>query len=418
MINFFSDLYQQFVQWSALPHGLALWIKNLLILFFIILVSYLLVVIARTLIIYVIRKITQKTKTTFDDWLIRKKVFHRIAYLLPAIFIKHFLPFLSLCNESLDNIVYKIYVLYIVIISIWIVFSFTSAINQYYINRKDSKYHSINQYLQFIKIIAIITAILVMLILMFQINPFKFLGALGAFTAVLLLVFKDPLLGFMASLQILTQDLLRIGDWVTLPKYNVDGTVIEINLVTVKVQNFDKTIMSIPAYTFVSDVFQNWRGMEKSKVRRIKKSILLNAYSIKLCTQKMIKDFEKLTHMPLISSTDYLKQSHHEITYQLNHNITNIEAFRNYMVWYIKNHPEIDTKQNTLLVRHLEMTDKGIPLEIYCFSKVQKWDLYENLQSQIIEHMISLLPIFELQLFQSISNTPSNQKKIVEILKK
>jgi len=243
---------------------------------------------------------------------------------------------------------------------------------------------------------------------------------LGTLSAVMMLVFKDPILGFVGGIQLSQNDMVRIGDWITMPKYGADGDVLEITLTTVKVQNWDKSITTIPTYSMVTDSFQNWRGMQESGGRRIKRHVALDMESVKFCTQEMLERFGKY-HL----IKDYLKLKEDEIqTYNKINNLdttvlvngrrqTNLGVFRAYVLEYLRNHPLIH-KEMTLMVRQLQPSEKGIPIEIYVFSNMQEWVDFENLQSNIFDHILAVIPMFELRVYQNPSN--SSLSDIAEVL--
>jgi miniconductance mechanosensitive channel len=221
------------------------------------------------------------------------------------------------------------------------------------------------------------------------------------------LVFKDPILGFVGGIQLTTNDMLRIGDWIEMPKYNADGTVIDISITTVKVQNWDKTITTIPTYSLVTDSYRNWRGMEDSGARRIKRHILIDMSSIKFCTPEMLEEFSKYEYVK-----DYIRRTEDNIQeYNKKRNIdpkvlvngrrqTNIGVFRAYLTEYLKNNPDI-RQDMTLMVRQLQPADQGLPMEIYAFSKVQEWVPYERVMSDIMDHVLAGIRYFDLRLYQN-----------------
>jgi miniconductance mechanosensitive channel len=253
-----------------------------------------------------------------------------------------------------------------------------------------------------------IAIILILSILLGRSPKYLFTG-LGALAAVLILVFKDTILGFVASIQLTANNMVRIGDWISMPKHNADGTVTEITLNTVKVQNWDKTISTIPTYALVSDSFGNWRGMEESGGRRIKRHINLDMQSVKFCTPEMLEEFNKITCLK-----DYINDRQVEISKYNESNkidnsvivngrrMTNLGTFRRYLEFYLRNHPMIHDNM-TFLIRHLQPTEKGIPLEIYVFSKDQRWANYESIQADIFDHILAVIPHFHLRVFQNPS---------------
>jgi len=234
-------------------------------------------------------------------------------------------------------------------------------------------------------------------------------GGLGAFSAVLLLVFKDAILGLVAGVQLTANDMLRPGDWISMPKYDADGTVTDITLTTIKVQNWDKTISTVPAYSLFTDSFKNWRGMEESGGRRIKRSINIDMTSVKFCTEPMLEKYKQFQHI-----IDYVKNTEVEIQkYNSDKRVntkvvvngrrqTNIGVFRAYLYAYLQSHPDVRNDM-TFLIRQLQPGEYGLPIEIYVFSKVQAWAQYEAIQADIFDHILAVIPEFDLRVFQNPS---------------
>lgn len=285
--------------------------------------------------------------------------------------------------------------------------SFLNAIAIIYQDFQVAKTRPIKGYMQVAKIIVFLIGAIVIFSTLFNKNPLGLIGGLGAFSAVLLLVFKDPIMGFVGGIQLSANNMLIPGDWISMPKYGADGTVIDVALTTVKVQNWDKTISTIPTYSLISDSFINWRGMEESGGRRIKRSINIDLKSIKFCTDEMLKKFLKIEHVK-----EYVDRTEKElIEYNKQHNIddsvlvngrrqTNIGVFRAYLNGYLHNRNDVHDGM-TFLIRQLQPTEKGLPIEIYVFSKIQEWAKYEDLQSDIFDHIIAIVPEFDLRIYQN-----------------
>jgi miniconductance mechanosensitive channel len=242
--------------------------------------------------------------------------------------------------------------------------------------------------------------------ILFNIDKTTFLATFGSISAIIILVFRDTILGFVASISVSVNDMVRIGDWITMEKFGADGDVIEINLATVKVRNFDNTTTTIPTYSLISDSFKNWRGMLNSDGRRIKRHILIRSKSVRFIEREEIERFHKIQHL-----SSYIDHRQNDIDkYNENNNIdksviingrnlTNLGLFRKYIVQYLLSNPGIN-KEMTLMVRHLQPTEKGIPLEIYCFSKDKVWVNYEYIMADIFDHIIATAPFFDLELFE------------------
>ncbi|MEI6748609.1 MAG: mechanosensitive ion channel family protein [Bacteroidales bacterium] len=370
-------------------------------------IGVLLYYLAKLIIIRVLKRIAKQTKSIWDDVLLEKKVFNRMAFLLPGILIYQFAPATLEEFPGLVISVVKVTNLYIVFVVLLIINSFFNAVYAIYEDTEFARLHPIKGYIQVAKIIVFIVGGILILSYLFNQTPLYLLGGLGAFSAVMLLIFKDPILGLVGGIQLSANDMVRKGDWINMPKFSADGTVVEISLTTVKVQNWDNTITTLPTYSLVSDAFQNYRGMQESGGRRLKRSININMQSVKFCTPEMLERFRKIR---LIS--EYVDQKEAELnTYNIENNIddevlingrrqTNLGVFRAYLEAFLQNHPMVH-QDMTLLVRQLQPTDLGIPMEIYVFSRITEWAAFENLQSDIFDHILAIIPLFDLQVFQS-----------------
>jgi miniconductance mechanosensitive channel len=296
---------------------------------------------------------------------------------------------------------------FFVIAGIWILDSVLLAVREIYSSSQIASRRPIRGYIDAIKIIAYVMAGIFIISILTDKSPWGILSILGGFTVVLMLIFKDTILGFVASIQLSGHDMVRVGDWIEMPKYGADGDVIDVTIHTVKVRNWDKTITTIPTYGLVTDAFKNWRGMSESGGRRIKRSLNIDMSSIKFCTDEMLESFEKFALLK-----EYLQQKKEEISaYNAEHDVddsqlingrhqTNIGVFRAYIVAYLKNHPKIHQSM-TFLVRHLEPTPYGLPVQIYVFSNDQAWANYEAIQADIFDHLLAALPKFDLRVFQN-----------------
>ncbi len=385
------------------------WINIALGIVVILLLAYLSDVITKKILLTVITRLIKKSKTAWDDILLETKVFSRLSHLAPALVIYYSIGYVLVNHPALMNLLQGTIYLYIIIISLLIIDSFINAMNGIYLTLPIAKDRSIKGYIQIIKIVIYAVAVILIISIVAGVSPAKLLTGLGALAAVLILVFKDTILGFVASIQLSANDMVRIGDWISMSKYNADGTVTEITLNTVKVQNWDKTISTIPTYALVSESFSNWRGMEESGGRRIKRHINIDMKSVKFCTPEMLKKFSEIQYLK-----SYIKSRTQEIdNYNKTHNIdnnvivngrrmTNLGIFRKYLEEYLKNHPKIH-KDLTFLIRQLQPTETGIPMEIYVFSNDQAWANYEGIQADIFDHIIASIPEFELNVFQNPS---------------
>ena len=383
--------------------------RTILLLLVIIIFSLILWWTTRKLMITVVHKLAGKSKTKWDDYLVDKRFFAAIAHLVPLLFMDNFIKVVFLNYQKLANFFIKtvdVLILFVILIAI---LRFLSTFEKILSEKKSLKDKPIQSYFQLGKILVSGFMIILGLSIATGQSPIYFLTSLGAATAILLLVFKDTILGFVGSIQLAANDMVRIGDWITMNKYGADGDVIEITLATVKVQNFDKTITTIPTYSFISDSFKNWRGMEKSDGRRIKRSLNIEMNSIKFCSANMLNELQKIEYL-----TDYIEQKEQEIeSYNKDKNVskefllngrhqTNIGLYREYVKQYLKHNPHINQNM-TLMVRQLSPTPTGVPIEVYCFSKIKDWAVYENIVADIFDHLFAATSYFDLIVYEQPS---------------
>ncbi|MBC8320212.1 MAG: mechanosensitive ion channel [Bacteroidetes bacterium] len=358
----------------------------------------------------VIIPLVRRSKTHFDDLLIKNRFFIRMAFLMPALIIYYSVESDLFIHENISNFVKDLSVIFFYVIGALIFESLLSTVNDYYKRFHVAKDHPINGIIQVLKIVIYLIVLLGIFGYIFNKNITTVLLGLGTLSAVLMLIFKDPILGFVGGLQLIFNKMIAIGDWITMPKYGADGNVLEINLTTVKVQNFDKTIITIPTYSLISDSFQNWRGMSESGGRRIKRAINIDMDSIKFCDKEMLKKFEKIKIIK-----EYINRKEKEIAeYNAAEEIdpsilvngrrqTNLGVFRAYLKAYLMKRTDINNDM-TFLVRHLDPTEKGIPVQIYVFTTTTDWGQYEDIQADIFDHILAVIPEFELRVFQFPSN--------------
>ncbi len=362
--------------------------------------------VARKLLINVFNSLAAKSKTNFDDLLVNHKAPRNIAHIVPLIITLKLFPFVFYDYPEFESHIIVLIKVYGIVLTVWIIRSVLQTFESYFKTLPRLRDKPIDSYIQvgmlFIWIIGFASILAVVINLSFL----KFFTTLGAASAILLLIFKDTIMGFVASIQVAINDSVRIGDWITMEKYGADGDVIEINLSTVQVQNFDLTITHIPTFALITDSFTNWRGMQSSGGRRIKRSILLKAKSIHYLTDEKI---EKLKGIQLI--TAYLNQRQNDIvnfntsnaidkSILINgRNLTNLGVFRKYMQSYIENHSGIN-KDMMIMVRQLAPTSQGLPLEIYAFSADKRWANYEYIMSDIFDHALAAVPYFDLEVFE------------------
>jgi miniconductance mechanosensitive channel len=384
-------------------------------IFILIFVALLADIVAKRLVLRGIEKAVKKSSSTLDDIFFDKKVFDALAHLAPAIVIELGAPFVFEDYPSFINGISKFIQLYTIVIVVWVVSSFLDALLELSHRNPYLKDKPMLSYIQLGKLISYCLAGVMMFSILFSKSPAVVLSAFGAAGAVLIFVFKDTILGLVASIQISVNDTLRVGDWVSMEKFNADGDVIKITLNTIEVQNWDKTISTIPAYAFVSDSFKNWRGMSESGGRRIKRSVHISLSSVKFCNQEMLEQFKKFQLLEdYISSrsdevSKYNEDQKVDKTYPLNgRHLTNLGIFRVYAERYLQANTNIRTDM-TCMVRQQAPSEVGIPLEVYCFTNTIEWIPYENIQSDIFDHLIATASLFDLEIFQSPSGSDFGQ---------
>tara|TARA_R100001369_G_scaffold20091_1_gene36808 strand:- start:313000 stop:314301 length:1302 start_codon:yes stop_codon:yes gene_type:complete len=379
---------------------------NLAALFgMVLIINYLL----RRFVIESFKAFTNKTKTTFDDFLIKSNFPKYVGRIIPILLVYATIPTILINHQYVLSGVLFVTNIYIIILAIWIFRSLLRTSKNYLKTRESYYDKPLDSYIQVLMILIWMVGLMFIFSEIFNRSVMSFAISLGAASAVILLIFKDTIMGFVASIQVSVNDIVRIGDWITFSKYGADGDVTEINLATVRVQNFDNTFTTIPTYSLIADSFQNWRGMQESPGRRIKRAINIKQNSVKFVTSK---DLEKFKEISLIEP--YIVHRQKEVdkynrTNQINtalplngRNQTNLGIFRKYADAYLHNHPAIN-KELYLMVRHLAPTPQGIPLEILCFSKDKRWENYEYIAADIFDHLIAALPYFDLKLFESPS---------------
>ena len=367
----------------------------------------------RYLLLNWIFKIFRKTSNSFDDILIKTGFFDRLSYAIPILIVYVFMDY----SSDYPPILYRTVLSLIILAVISSVNAFINSVNEFYSNSNLSKRLSIKSYLQVVKLIINILGIIIFIASLIGKSPVYLLSGIGALTAVLMLIFKDTILSFISSVQITSNDLFKVGDWVEAPQFNADGDVIDIALHTIKIQNWDKTITVIPTHKLIDSSFKNWRGMSDSGGRRIKRAIHIDMNSIKFCDDAMISRFSKID---IIS--EYIDNKRKDIKkYNQSKNcnnsllngraLTNIGTYRKYISSYLENNSNIN-KGMTFLVRQLSPNSNGLPLEIYVFSNNTDWIKYEQIQSDIFDHLVASVKQFDLVLFQNPTGNDFKNRKI------
>jgi len=381
------------------------WVDFLAVSILLILVAIGLDLLVKGLIKGLFKRLAKRTKTHLDDYLLEARFPTYVAQLLPYFFLHAVLPIWVIDRTGVSDVLSTILNAYGVLITVWILRSLLHAIRSYLRTLESFKDKPIDSYIQVFMIVIWVVGIVVLFSIITGREIGYFLTAMGALSAVLLLIFKDTILGFVASIQIAANDLVRIGDWVTMEKYGADGDVIEINLSTVKVQNFDKTITTIPTYNLISDSFKNWRGMAESGGRRIKRSMLIQTQSIRFLKDEELTDLQRIERV-----AGYLKERKEEIdkanqdvdkSLAINgRNLTNLGLYRKYIENYLEHHPKI-SNELTIMCRQLPTTSYGnTPLEIYAFSSDKVWKNYEHITADIFDHLLAAVSYFDLRCFE------------------
>lgn len=362
--------------------------------------------VAKSILLRVISKVINKTTTQWDDIILSKKVFNHLAHLVPGIVIYLLIPIPFSGYDELISFMRDAVAIYTIGVSIAVINAFLNASLTIYQTYEVSNKIPIVGFIQVIKILIYFTCGIFIISILLDKTPVYLFSSLGALTAVLMFIFKDAILGFVAGIQLSANQLVAKGDWVEVPKYDANGTVVEIALTTVKVQNFDQTITTVPTYALISESFKNWRGMLDSGGRRIKRAINIDLNTIQFCSEEMLERYSKIQlitdyiQSKKIALAEYNKQQQTDDTSLVNgRRITNVGTFRAYVEAYLKHHASINHEM-TFLIRQLAPSEMGLPIEIYVFSKEQEWAKYESIQADIFDHILAIVPEFDLQIFQ------------------
>ncbi len=342
-------------------------------------------ILSNKIFIPLIKTFTKKTRSKWDDIIISANVLKNAFNLVPPVAIIALLPILIEEESYIYSILMKILVVYITIVAVKLICAVLTSLYRLSNEFEKTKNNTLQGVFQMLKIATICVGAIIIISIIIESDPLKILAGLGASAAVLMLVFKDSIMGLVAGVQLSANDMLRPGDWIEMPKYGANGNVIDVSLTTVKVQNWDKTITTIPPYALVSDSFQNWRGMVDSGGRRIKRSIFIDMNSIAFCSKSDIERYKECGWIDKIDEE---------------HKVVNLNVFRNYLEKYLSNHKLVN-KDMTIMVRQLQPTSQGLPLELYFFYDGTAWVPYEHAQAEIFEHVFAILKEFGLKVFQS-----------------
>ena len=410
-MNYIEKHLEYFFTSFGLSENIAHYVRLLTLLVLLSLLSFFFFWVTKKWVIPLFYKFFKKTSFTWDDILVEKNAFRKLAHITPALIIKIGAPILFRDFPSSLSMVNKLTDAYLIFASVLIVVALLEVVESLFSKMPVFSDKPIGSYFQLGRIILyLVSAILILSVLLGK-SPVYFLSVFGAMSAVVLLIFKDTILGFVSSIQMSANDMVRVGDWIEMPKFNADGDVIAINLNTVKVRNWDKTVTTIPTYFFTSDSFKNWRGMQESGGRRIKRSLNINVKSVKFVDATARESYKKIFLLK-----DYIETRQKEIEefnskYDFDSSVlingrrmTNLGVFRHYVESYLKNHPKIH-QGLTLLVRQLPLEDKGIPIEVYCFTKTTAWNEYEDIQADVFDHLLASASYFDLDVFQQVSGS-------------
>lgn len=398
----FRDLFIQ----AGMGFSFAALLSTVALVLIVTFLSWLTNLIAKVVILQVVTVVVRKTTSTWDDIFLEQKVFTRLSHFAPALVIWYMSAWALKEYPVWLLFVHKLTYVYMVMAGTIVVTSFIEAWHQIYNTLPISQHRHIKGYVQLVKIFVILIAVLVVVSVVFKKDISTLVAGLGAMAAVLILVFKDTLLGLVASIQLSANQMLKVGDWITIPARDVDGVVSDITLNTVKVQNFDKTIITIPTYSLVNESFQNWRGMEEAGTRQIKRAFFIDMKSIRFLDDELKA---KLTKIPALK--EYIESAEKEnekrgnnlrssdLSYFGTARLTNLGLFRFYGEAWLKAHPYVDATQNIIL-RHRTPEGNGLPLQVYLFTKNNTFIPYENIQSEIFEHFLAIMNEFGLRVYQ------------------
>ncbi len=373
-------------------------------------IAFLADAICRKVLLRIVSHLIKQTKATWDDIIFDRKVMVHLSRMVAPVIIYILIPvaFSQTDTPTLDFIL-RMCIVYIIIAFISFVSAFLSAVYVVYSEKEQFRDRPLKGLLQTAQVVLFFIGGIIVVSVLVNRSPMFLLTGLGASAAILMLVFKDSIMGFVSGIQLSANEMLKVGDWISMPKYNADGTVIEVTLNTVKVRNWDNTIITIPPYALVSDSFQNWRGMQESGGRRVKRSVNIDMNSVKFCTPEMLEKYRKIQLLSdYINNTEEVVKKYNEEN-SIDNSVlvngrrqTNLGVFRAYLTQYLKSLPEVN-HELTCMVRQLQPTDHGIPVELYFFSAIKEWVPYEGVQADVFDHVLAIIPEFDLSVFQSPS---------------
>ncbi|TCO91596.1 miniconductance mechanosensitive channel [Bacteroides heparinolyticus] len=410
-----KNIDQLLVSWGMSP-SLADTLDQFVAFAVVLIIAFTADALCRGILLRIVPRLVKRTKASWDDIVFDRKVMVHLSRMAAPVIIFYFVPvaFAETNSFTLDLIL-RFCRIYIIISLLSFINSLLKAVYNVYSEREQFRDRPLKGMLQTMQVILWFVGIIIVVSILIGKSPLSLLAGLGASAAILMLVFKDSIMGFVSGVQLSANDMLKVGDWIAMPKYGADGTVIEVTLNTVKVRNWDNTITTIPPYLLVSDSFQNWRGMRESGGRRVKRSINIDMTSVKFCTPEMLDKYRKIRLLK-----DYVDQTEQVVKqYNEEHGIdnsilvngrrqTNLGVFRAYLTAYLQSLPDIN-QELTCMVRQLQPTDHGIPMELYFFCALKDWVPYEAVQSDVFDHVLAIIPEFDLQVFQSPSGRDFRQ---------
>ena len=405
--NAMLDLLQNWLNGQGMNEQLTFYVARGIGMAAVLALSALANFVAKHYIVTALGYVISRSKANWDDEILQKRTLNRLAHLAPALVVFVLTP---IALEGLDPVIVIIrsaLQIYMIAVIILVLDSLLNEFERFYQSFQAAKEIPIKGFIQVVKIVLYFIAAVFIISILLNKTPLYLLSGIGALTAVLMLIFKDAILGFVAGIQLAANKMVAVGDWIEMPNYGADGDVLEVALTTVKVQNWDKTITTIPTYALISESFKNWHGMTTSGGRRIKRAVNIDMSSIRFCDEEMLARYEKIQYI-----SEYIESKKAELeAFNQSENVdhaslangrrmTNIGTFRAYVVAYLRHHPMINTDM-TFLVRQLQATQYGLPIEVYVFSKDKVWANYEGIQSDIFDHILAVLPEFDLRVFQN-----------------
>lgn len=404
-----NNIDKLLIDWGVSPQT-ADWMDQFIAFALVLVIAFAADMICRKILLKAIARLVLKTKATWDDIMFDRNVMVHLSRMVAPVVIYLFIPIAFAQTDSVTlSFIRRLCYIYIIFSFLLFVNSFLKAAYTVYGEKESMRDRPLKGLLQTLQVSLWSIGLIVVVAELLGKSPLSLLAGLGASAAVLMLVFKDSIMGFVSGVQLSANDMLKVGDWIAMPKYGADGTVIEVTLNTVKVRNWDNTITTIPPYLLVSDSFQNWRGMRESGGRRVKRSINIDMTSVRFCTPQMLEKYRKIDLLK-----DYIDQTEAEVrAYNEQNGIdnavlvngrrqTNLGVFRAYLTAYLKSLPVVNTDLNCM-VRHLQPTDHGLPVELYFFSTIKDWIPYEGVQADVFDHVLAIIPEFDLRVFQSPS---------------